>query len=133
MPQAYFLAGLGIEHRLDSLLKNSSESQQEVLIRGYNRIVGGDDNTNQLQQQSVESNQTLENVEDPKLKTSDEEGNGEFQRGKQVAAELEALGAKLKEAPEEEGMGYSYKVLAITSKNLPPPEPFPGSGVEFEW
>ena len=92
--------------------------------------MGGDDNTNQPQQQTLESDEDLENFIDPK--TKNEESNGEFQRGKKVAAELEALGSKLKEAPEEEGMGYSYKVLAITSKNLPPPEPFPGSGVVFE-
>lgn len=80
IPQAHFLAGLGIEARLDALLESAPPEQQNSLIEGFNRLVGGTDG-----------------------------GEG-----------------------ETEGMGYTYKVMAITKEGQPPPIPFPGSGVTVQ-
>lgn len=112
IPQAYFLAGLGIEARLDALLERSSESEQASLIQGYNRIVGG-------QRSSAVK--------------SDASGTPErIETEANLASASKALSQKLSKSPDEEGMGYSYKVMAFTSKDQAIPEPFPGSGIEFE-
>ena len=131
IPQAYFLAGLGIETRLDSLLCNRTEEQQDTLIRGYNRIVGGDpDSSPNDAQPSATVNTEIGGKEG--VERSPVEDPSSSRPGERVASELAQLSEKLNRPHEEEGMGYSYKVMAITNVGQPPPEPFPGSGVEFE-
>lgn len=129
LPQAYFLAGLGIETRLNSLLPNSTEEQQNSLIQGYNRIVGGEEKSSE----SAESSEKSENIGDLDDGSEDRSlgGKGYEKSDEKMASEWKDLSEKLSKSYDEEGMGFSYKVMAFTHKNHPPPEPFPGSGIEF--
>lgn len=145
IPQAHFLAGLGIEARLDSLTSAASPSQQEALISGFNRLLGGNEAPLQpaaptpTDQESREG--TAESLEagDHGSAPEDRESLGGVAGGEVGGSSGGGISVKerFKDAPrppsalDSEGMGFTYKAFAIASAETPP-IPFPGSGVEFE-
>ena len=148
IPQAHFLAGLGIEARLDSLTAAASPSEQESLISGFNRLLGGketpDKSIQVLPSEDLGPGSPTSAVESDKedvAASEQTEGTTLQQRsaGKEVGRSSRdlSLAERFKDAPrppsalDNEGMGYSYKAFAITSSQSAP-VPFPGSGVEFE-
>ena len=148
IPQAHFLAGLGIEARLDSLTAAASPSQQESLISGFNRLTGGRETPDKsIQMPSPEDlgpglPTSAVKSEDKIAATSEQTAEKTVQgqpAGKEVgrSSRDSSLEKRFKDAPrppsalDNEGMGFSYKVFAITSSKSAP-VPFPGSGVEFE-
>lgn len=102
IPQVHLLAGLGIEARLDSLCHGKTEEEQANLITGYNRLIGGSPESTGVM--------TAERHESAARLPSDTQKSGD----------------------ESEGMGYSYKALAILPTDAPAPLPFPGSCLTFE-
>lgn len=103
IPQAQFLGDLGIEARLDSLLAGASQQEQADLITGFNRLIGG---------------QPVRAARDGKpLDLSRPSNSGEGLSDGDLAAE--APGSAV-----QEGMGQTYKVMAITGKGMPTPFPF---------
>jgi SAM-dependent MidA family methyltransferase len=148
IPQAHFLAGLGIEARLDSLTAVAIPSQQESLISGFNRLIGGDEASNSTLPREIVSTPSDHNEGVPAatvIGNGGEGGNGQGnplklggdRRDVLDSGEL-SLAERFKYAPrppsllDDEGMGYTYKVLAITGREHTSPIPFPGSGVDFE-
>ena len=116
IPQAHFLAGLGIEARLDALVEaSSSQEQQASLISGFNRLVGGSEHSSETSQAAIDQSPAAESASDMNAPETDGHAIGEAG-----------------EVAESDGMGFTYKVMAITAQEQPPPLPFPGSGVTFE-
>ena len=110
IPQAQFLGGLGIEARLDALLAGASETEQTSLITGFNRLIGGQEQTST---------------------SSDQSGLTEGQQSADLASgALQIEGSSQYKGPDEQdvsqqdGMGYTYKVMAITGSKHPVPPPF---------
>lgn len=118
IPQAHFLGGLGIEARLDALLERATVEEQASLVTGFNRLVGG-------QQDPVVKIQ-------PKIRTWQEPETSENSRDAAVENERRKVGGSAVGRPdtefvgneEEEGMGFTYKVMALTAAGTAPPVPF---------
>lgn len=90
--QRQLLQGLGIEARLQALLKSADADEADMLQAGYLRLVGGGASA-----------------------TASVQGDGR-QKGEQQRNE----DAK----PTQEGMGLTYKAMAITSVDAPVPVAF---------
>ena len=123
IPQAQFLGGLGIEARLDALLERATTEEQTELITGFNRLVGGQ--------------------EEPALQSDSREGASHLQEGTSAASEETGIqdpssaearfdqGSQERSSERrEEGMGLTYKVMAMTSVDTPPPVPFSYKSLE---
>ena len=122
IPQAHFLGGLGIEARLDALLEKATVEEQTSLITGFNRLVGG-------QEHSLLANQAVpisEQEQEAKENSSHANAESEGQQAGGLAEGLEANDNTI----EEEGMGFTYKVMALTSAGVAPPVPFSYKSLE---
>ena len=94
---------------------SSSQEQEASLISGFNRLVGGSEHSSNASQAVFD--QSLGAESPSNLGGPDADGN--------------AVG-EAADGAESEGMGFTYKVMAITAQEQSSPLPFPGSGVTFE-
>ncbi|CAL5220482.1 g2508 [Coccomyxa viridis] len=97
--QAHFLEALGIRERLEGLLQTASQEEGEQLISGYYRLVSSSSDDADSQRETA-------------------------QPGEADAIRGEDGSDPLTQAAREEGMGITYKVLAITPQSSSSPIPF---------
>lgn len=117
IPQAQFLGGLGIEARLDALLERATTEEQTELITGFNRLIGGQEQA-MLQPDPGEKPSQLQEVTSA---ASEETG---IQDPSSAEARFDQGSQERSSERREEGMGLTYKVMAMTSVDTPPPVPF---------
>ncbi len=125
IPQAQFLGGLGIEARLDALLERATMEEQTSLINGFNRLVGSQE---EALPQGLSSSSRPSDSRSGNLDRTIE-GNEEQEQSLPEVDQVQGIEGK---GPSllEEGMGLSYKVMAITSAGTPPPVPFSYKSLE---
>lgn len=117
IPQAQFLGGLGIEARLEALLQGASQAEQATLINGFNRLIGGQEKAAQAQiAPSLSGEISSQKEESTQASSSDTKTAND-----QAVVEQMAEG---RGGVEEEGMGFAYKVMAISQAGQPHPIPF---------
>lgn len=112
LPQAHFLAGLGIQTRLEELLKTASEEEQSSLVSGYIRL---------LDYRNPDGTSPFDETE----QTSERTSNAGSAQPESLPADS-TTEAEERDQLEDEGMGMAYKVLAIVPKRYAAPIPFPG-------
>ncbi|KAF5833036.1 putative S-adenosyl-L-methionine-dependent methyltransferase-domain-containing protein [Dunaliella salina] len=96
--QASFLTQLGIQARLEKLLQAATPAQAEQLIAGYKRLVGGS-----------------AGVVDPGSRQSGCSGSSSSSGSNEEGVQGSR---KADDGSQDSGMGQSYQVMAIASKNL---------------
>ena len=124
IPQAHFLGGLGIEARLDALLEKATVEEQSSLITGFNRLVGGQQDPTVKDKPEVRGEQEpaiLENNRDAAVGDEVQQASGSV---------VETTDTELGENEVEDGMGFTYKVMALTAATAAPPVPFSYKSLE---
>lgn len=115
IPQAHFLGYLGIEARLKALLETANPEEADSLVQGVTRLMSGQDSSLKAPHGREFSAQSQQSAE------AEFKGEANAQiRDTSTGQE----GIAMKKSDVQDGMGYSYKVMAITSAGQKVPFPF---------